>query len=323
MFKTCLNKAFFLVLCVFQMCLAHPAASEPKGNLHRLTRKQYIEKYKDIAVRQMHAYGIPASIILAQACLESGDGNSRLARQANNHFGIKCHEWEGDRIYHDDDAPGECFRKYRTAEDSFFDHSVFLRTRPRYASLFDLEKTDYKGWAHGLKQAGYATNPRYALLLIEMIETNGLYLYDLLLPQEEATEGFPRVFVPQYAADSAHEGEFSIDVERRVMKTNGVRYVLSAPGDTYRSLAAEFGLFTRELMRFNDVPHKTGLAVGEKVYLERKAKRASSAAPVQITLSDESLTEVAQRYGIRLNALRKLNPGMEEFPVQGTLIRLR
>lgn len=143
-----------------------------------ITRTQYINNYKHIAIRQMNQYGIPASIILAQGCLESGNGNSRLAIKANNHFGIKCHNWTGKRIYHNDDKKGECFRKYNTPEDSFKDHSEFLRNGKRYQSLFDLKKTDYKAWAHGLKAAGYATNPKYAQMLITIIEENQLYQYD-------------------------------------------------------------------------------------------------------------------------------------------------
>lgn len=143
-----------------------------------LTRKEYIEKYKDLAIRQMKAYGIPASIILAQACLESGNGNSRLAVRGNNHFGIKCHNWKGKTIRRTDDEKGECFRKYDSVEDSFRDHSDFLRTGKRYQSLFDLKPTDYRAWAHGLKACGYATAPRYATMLIEIIEKNQLYKYD-------------------------------------------------------------------------------------------------------------------------------------------------
>ncbi len=148
------------------------------ANAQRITRKDYIEKYKEIAIIQMKAYGIPASIILAQACLESGDGNSTLAIQANNHFGIKCHEWNGATIYHDDDQKNECFRKYSNPEDSFRDHSEFLKTRPRYHSLFNLGTKDYKSWAYGLKASGYATNPQYAQRLIDIIEAFQLYLYD-------------------------------------------------------------------------------------------------------------------------------------------------
>lgn len=146
----------------------------------RQTREAYIEKYKAIAVQQMNQYGIPASIILAQGCLESGDGNSTLAINGNNHFGIKCHNWNGDSILHDDDDIGECFRKYKSAEESFRDHSEFLRKGVRYSSLFQLGHTDYKNWAFGLKAAGYATNPKYAQLLIDAIEKNKLYIFDTL-----------------------------------------------------------------------------------------------------------------------------------------------
>lgn len=145
----------------------------------KITREQYINLYKDIAIHQMKLYGIPASIIMAQACLESGDGNSRLAVKGNNHFGIKCHNtWQGRRIYRNDDERGECFRRYSNPEDSFKDHSEFLKNGKRYQSLFDLKKTDYKAWAHGLKAAGYATNPKYASMLIEIIETNNLQRFD-------------------------------------------------------------------------------------------------------------------------------------------------
>ena len=144
-----------------------------------LARRDYIEKYKDVAIKQMHKHKIPASIILAQACLESGDGTSALARKANNHFGIKCHNgWKGKGYKHDDDAKGECFRKYNDPIDSFTDHSYFLISGSRYNSLFDLPITDYKAWAHGLKAAGYATNPKYAKLLIDIIEEYKLYKYD-------------------------------------------------------------------------------------------------------------------------------------------------
>lgn len=158
----------------------------------RITRVQYIDMYKDIAVRQMNLYGIPASIIMAQACLESNNGNSELARNANNHFGIKGHNgWNGRVYLHDDEKKNEKFRAYKTAEESFKDHSEFLKSGKRYAFLFSYDKTDYVSWAHGLKQAGYATNPKYAQLLIKVIEDNGLYRLDLVRGTEgkESREG--------------------------------------------------------------------------------------------------------------------------------------
>lgn len=162
-----------IILFVFTLVLTFYSA-----NAQRITRKEYIDRYKEVAIRQMKAYGIPASIILAQGCLESGDGNSTLAVQANNHFGIKCHDWTGNTIYHDDDKRNECFRKYSNPEDSYRDHSEFLRTRQRYQSLFNLGSKNYKGWAYGLKAAGYATNPQYAQRLIDIIETFQLFIYD-------------------------------------------------------------------------------------------------------------------------------------------------
>ncbi len=143
-----------------------------------MSRAEYIYKYKDLAVAEMNQYGIPTSITLAQGILESGNGNSELARKSRNHFGIKCHSsWEGKKVYHDDDEEQECFRKYPTVAASYRDHSVFLQ-KARYASLFELAITDYKGWAKGLKKAGYATNPKYPELLIKIIEDNQLQQYD-------------------------------------------------------------------------------------------------------------------------------------------------
>ena len=148
----------------------------------RITPEDYIQTYKDVAMEEMREYGIPASITLAQGLLESGAGNSALARDANNHFGIKCHEeWEGDTYYMDDDEKDECFRKYVNAEESFLDHSIFLSSRSRYAALFELDITDYEGWAKGLKEAGYATNPKYAQLLIDRINLYDLMKYDQIV----------------------------------------------------------------------------------------------------------------------------------------------
>ncbi|HHV02945.1 MAG: glucosaminidase domain-containing protein [Bacteroidales bacterium] len=325
MLNPCRNKAFCFVLCVLQVHVSFSASLLSSDRDQQLTREQYIEQYKDIAIRQMYRYGIPASIILAQGCLESGNGNSRLAREANNHFGIKCHDWEGDRIFHDDDQSQECFRKYASAEDSYYDHSEFLRSRPRYAGLFLLDKTDYKAWAHGLKKAGYATNPRYAQLIIGLIEQYHLHQYDAY-PPEGLTGEQPLQPVKQpgiFSGDIPPGDVFSISVERRILQTNGKRYVISAPGDTYRSLAAEYGLFKSELMRYNDVRHEQELAVGEKVYLERKAKKGPEGVSTWTTLNGETLHYVSQRFGIRLESLRRLNPGTVDHLLPGTVLHLR
>jgi len=164
-----------LLLCFFTFQLS----------AQNMTRSQYIDKYKDEAVYQMRKYKIPASITLAQGILESGNGNSELANKSNNHFGIKCHsDWQGDRVFHDDDENDECFRKYNKVRDSYDDHSEFL-LRPRYADLFEYSITDYKAWAKSLKKAGYATNPSYAKHLIKIIEDNELYRFDEEIKENE------------------------------------------------------------------------------------------------------------------------------------------
>ncbi|MDG3584146.1 glucosaminidase domain-containing protein [Galbibacter pacificus] len=153
--------------------------STSRTTVYTATVEDYIDVYSPIAMRQMQNYGIPASIILAQGILESGAGKGELVRKANNHFGIKCHAgWNGERAYHDDDAKGECFRKYKYPEYSYQDHSEFLTTRSRYNFLFSLDKDDYKGWAKGLRSAGYATDRRYPQKLISLIEKYQLYEYD-------------------------------------------------------------------------------------------------------------------------------------------------
>ncbi|MGD2034569.1 MAG: glucosaminidase domain-containing protein, partial [Bacteroidales bacterium] len=165
---------------VLIISLLFPLAAAAQ-NGRKMTRSEYIETYKELAMREMETHGIPASITLAQGILESGDGNSTLARRANNHFGIKCHDWKGKSIKHDDDARNECFRKYKSAEESYEDHSEFLSTRGRYSFLFEYEQDDYKAWAKGLKKAGYATSPTYSKALIKVIEENQLFTYDQLV----------------------------------------------------------------------------------------------------------------------------------------------
>ena len=166
-------KKLILSLLTITLCLAIQA--QPRNKQY----ESYIKKYRELAVEEMKKYHIPASITLAQGLLESGAGKSELARKSNNHFGIKCGgDWRGKTVSHDDDARGECFRAYKHPKDSYEDHSKFLVGRPRYASLFKLKITDYKGWARGLKKAGYATNPRYADQLIGIIELYELYKYD-------------------------------------------------------------------------------------------------------------------------------------------------
>lgn len=288
----------------------------------RITREAYINTYKDLAIRQMKSHGIPASIILAQACLESGDGNSRLAKEANNHFGIKCHNWTGETILHDDDAKNECFRKYPHPEGSFTDHSEFLRYRERYKFLFDLDPLDYKAWAHGLKSAGYATNPDYARLLIKIIEDNRLFEYDRVSREVPPSP---------YKVENEHEVDFSkasdiykFSMSRKLLNRNGVTFIIAGENDSYSSLAKEYNLFTKELLRFNDLKAEVPIHEGTIVYLERKRERGDKNLSKHICEPGETMYDISQRYAIRLKSLYKINntgPGVE--PVAGYEIKLR
>ena len=293
----------------------------------KLSRAQYIEKYAETAVREMKATGIPASITLAQGCLESGNGNSTLATKANNHFGIKCHKnWKGRTIYHDDDEKGECFRSYRSADESFRDHSDFLRYSDRYASLFNLELTDYKGWAYGLQKAGYATAKTYAESLIRIIEENGLDRYDRLdrkaleeLPPTPMEAEFSTAFRP-YPGHKL----YTASLGREIRTTNGVAWILARDGDTYASLAKEFSLFRSEILRFNDRSRNTALRPGEVVYVEAKKRESARNLDKHVVEEGETMRDLAQRYAVKMKKLYQYNgmrPGSEPEP--GTILNLR
>lgn len=209
--------------------------------------KYYIYKFAPIAKNEMQLYGIPASITLAQGILESGSGQGKLTRKSNNHFGIKCNGWKGAKVYHDDDRAQECFRKYKEAKYSFRDHSLFLSGRGRYAFLFDLRKDDYKGWARGLKKAGYATDPRYPRKLIKLIER-----YDLDRFDEQVLE------------NSDGKGRKNQTVQ--VNSSRG-KYTVK-DGDTLWSIAQRYGLTVRQLKRYNDLNNNI-ISIGQKLYLKR------------------------------------------------------
>ena len=313
-------KRILTILTVLFFCA--PLASGQK-----LTRSQYIEKYAETAVREMKATGIPASITLAQGCLESGNGNSTLAREANNHFGIKCHNnWKGKSVRHDDDQKGECFRKYASADESFRDHSDFLRYRDRYAFLFNLEPTDYKGWAYGLQKAGYATAKTYAASLIQIIEENQLYRYDKMdrvtreaLPPTPAEAEFSIAFKP-------HSGHklYTASLSREILSTNGVPYIRARAGDTYAGIAREYNLFTGEILRFNDQHRKAPLSEGEIVYLEPKKNESARNLDKHVVEEGETMRELSQRYAVKMSKLYKYNamrPGTEPEP--GSILNLR
>lgn len=245
-----------------------------------MSRQEYIRKYRNLAVEQMNKYGIPASIILAQGCLESSDGNSRLATKGNNHFGIKCgNSWKGKTISHKDDSRGECFRKYRKVEDSYKDHSEFLRKGIRYQSLFDLRSDDYKSWAHGLKAAGYATDPKYARLLIEIIEQNRLYEYDnksnKKKPDKTATDRNAAPGGRNIAVTASPIYKYSFD--RQIYSDHGTPYIIATGIETYSSLAKEYNLFESEILKFNDlkkkeIPANQKIKEGTIVYIGKRKK---------------------------------------------------
>lgn len=264
------------------------------------SRSDYIAKYSDIAITEMRRTGIPASIKMAQAILESGGGNSRLAREGNNHFGIKCHEWSGRRIYHDDDKRNECFRSYRNPEDSFRDHSEFLTTRSRYASLFELDPYDYKAWARGLRAAGYATNPNYDRLLIRIIEENELYMLD---------RGVIAVAGQQPAASIEPWSEPAPphSTGREIRIRNRIKYIIAQEGDTYRSITAEMGLMNWELSRYNDISPSSGINAGDIIYLQPKRNRAARGSEIHTVRTGETMHFISQLYGIKLDRLLRRN----------------
>ena len=266
-------------------------AQSPVSAQQTLTRAQYIEQYAPMAVESQLLYGIPASITLAQGCLESGNGNSRLAREANNHFGIKCGgTWDGPSLRHDDDAPQECFRSYNSVAESYVDHALFLSERERYRSLFDLDPKDYKGWARGLKAAGYATNPAYADLLIRIIEENNLQRFDnALLADYVPTvveQPTPAVGEPAVEGDLAVAEEAPVVEEKVVVDVDEVfvhlesvagygvradvagRYVVAKGGENLRQIGRKIGVSPRALARINSLGTTAQLEKGHIIRLE-------------------------------------------------------
>ena len=226
----------------------------------------YINQYKDLAIEQMLRYHIPASITLAQGLFESGAGKSVLATQGNNHFGIKCHNWTGPTQYHDDDARGECFRVYKDARDSYEDHSKFLARQPRYARLFELGQRDYKGWARGLKQCGYATNPQYANKLIQIIELYKLFDYD-------KAKRFDRFMAEHSGTEQAVNAQGLL---HPIHKFNDNYYLITREGDTFKALGKEIEISWRKLAKYNERDKNDVLHRGEVIYLKKKRKKAQN-----------------------------------------------
>jgi len=284
---------------------------------NKISREEYISMYSHIAVNNMKQFGVPASITLAQAMLESDNGNSTLAVKANNHFGIKCHkDWTGATIYHDDDRKGECFRKYKNPEQSFNDHSLFLRGGKRYAFLFDLTPTDYKAWAHGLKKAGYATNPKYAELLIKIIEDNELYRFD---------QGITVAIKPPKPVVTDWDNyEIDLYKTRPVFTRNRVKYIVAKDGDTFESLARELDLMPWQLYRYNDLTRDSVIRPGQELYIQPKRWKADRSNPVHTAEEGETMYKISQMYGVKLKSLyRKNRMKQGDEPEVGQLIYLR
>ena len=267
--------------------------------------QSYIDQYKDIAIQQMNRWKIPASITLAQGLLESGAGKGYLATKGNNHFGIKCHNWTGRTIHKDDDRKNDCFRAYDSAYDSYDDHSRFLASGSRYQGLFKLKLTDYKGWAKGLKAAGYATNPRYAQQLIDIIELYRLYEYD-------NAKTYNNLIVKQVKSQAQTQSSgtgFSLQVLHAVKQYNGNYYVVARKGDTFKSIGKEFFISRRKLARYNERDKNDAIEAGEIIWLMKKARKLpkSEKGRLHYVKAGESMYTIAQKYGIRVKYLYKIN----------------
>ncbi len=303
-----LRKQLFLLTLFLLLNLSNAFSQNKNPDYVR-----YIKQYAPVAQQQQKKYGIPASIKLAQGILESQAGNGRLAREANNHFGIKCTNWDGKKIYHDDDKKNECFRRYSSVLDSYTDHSLFLAKRERYASLFTLKTTDYKSWARGLRKCGYATDPKYADKLIKLIEEYDLHKYDKVNVSFSRSENKDISFPTWYKT-------------HQVYKTDGLYYVVAQNNATYELLAEEFGISEKKLKRFNEIPKNMDLQKGDIVYLQEKNKKVGRNATVKkhTVKAGDTMHSISQKYGIQLPYLYALNRKNTDYrPEKGDVLRLR
>lgn len=312
-----MKKTLSIVL-VLMAVLVMPAVAQRQNQ----TYLNYINQYKDMAIKEMEKYHIPASITLAQGLLESGAGRSELATKGNNHFGIKCGGgWSGKRMYKDDDSKDDCFRVYGNAKDSYEDHSRFL-LKNRYKRLFNLKLTDYKGWAKGLKECGYATSPTYATRLIEIIETYQLYQYDKGGKKGRSDGYADDIYevstTPNLVAESNGQHTYRVN--------NGLVCVEALPGDTWQSLRKSLHKSRRKLLKYNEAVATDPITPGSYVYLHKKKKKAERKYrkywhKVQ---PGESMYSISQRYGIRVKYLYKMNyKSFAYSPQPGDLLKVR
>lgn len=300
---------FILTICLFVVSVG--LSAQMKWNQ---VYQQYIDQYKDLAIEQMRKYHIPASITLAQGLFESAAGRSSLAIRGNNHFGIKCHGWGGATVYYDDDEKDECFRAYRSVYDSYEDHSRFLASGQRYKGLFRLSITDYKGWARGLKAAGYATNPKYADRLIEIIQLYRLYEYD-------GAKSYNK-FLTRRSKDHSVAGK----TLHPIYMFNDNYYLKARAGDTFKSISKEVGIPSRALARYNERDRKDVLSEGDIIYLKKKKTKAPKnyKGRVHYVKAGESMYSISQLYGMRLKNLYKLNKLSPYYQIKvGDGLRIR
>lgn len=307
----CLIRVNLLILLLVSINMMNA-----NGQQRIASYQKYIDQYSNLAIQHQQKYNIPASITLAQGILESGAGMSELARKSNNHFGIKCNtDWRGGRVYHDDDLQGECFRKYNRVEESYDDHSRFLAERSRYASLFRLNLTDYKGWARGLQQCGYATDKAYANKLIKLIEDYELYRFD-------TGKGSSRTVAP--ARGEQPKAPVTSKLSRTVYKTHGLIYVYAGTNDNFDRIAYDLDFKVKDLIKFNEVPENFPLQQGDIIYLQKKKKKADKPHYDHVVQIGESMHSISQTYGIQISRLYKMNKKPADYvPVEGDVLRLR
>jgi LysM repeat protein len=298
-----------------------------------ITPVEYVNMYKDIAIEEMKRSGVPASITLAQGILETESGNSELVKKSNNHFGIKCKStWTGESVRHTDDAPNECFRKYEKASDSYKDHSDYLKNTPRYASLFELPAGDYKGWAYGLKKAGYATNPRYPQIVISNIEKYNLQQYDegftgLIVDSSKIKEPDLVVNSNELPAEKplpvvSYENEELVKAVKSKSKFNSLKAIFASKGTSLFAIASAADISLSKIMEYNDLASDGILKENQIIYLEKKHKVGNRDFYTATTI--EKLSDIAQNNGIQLKALAELNELNEGIVVKkGTKIKLR
>ena len=313
------NSLFFFLqlalISVLYSCKAYKPIVSTSGS--GLSEEDYINIYKDIAISEMKRTHIPASITLAQGMIESDYGHSRLAREGNNHFGIKCHnDWTGPTIHHNDDRRNECFRKYRKPEESFYDHSDFLKSGSRYNFLFDIAPTDYKGWARGLKKAGYATNSDYANMLIRKIEESNLMIYDRGYTSSNLKRDTTRPVQSVMLSDSdevkmpvntTYRNASVLAHPPRVLESNRIQYIIVKDGDTKEKLENEFQLLKWELSKYNELKSDFTPVPGQILYLQPKREKAEPGKDSYTAAEGDTMYIISQKFGIKLKSLYEMN----------------